>query len=113
MPSRYDASNGIGLASYDAMQTEKRYKLVPRTNLDLVYVGGVTDSITATPDDVITTTEEGITILIKNEEGKVIERLTCLFRNMLSYRYRDVMRRVEDKSVPPVEPVEVDAPTSD
>jgi hypothetical protein len=94
------------------MQTpEKRYKLVPRTNLDINYVGGMHDTITYSPDDqFIETDEELIVAIINPKTSKTLEHIVCLKRNMLSYRFQDVMFKVEDKSTPPIE---VGAPTGD
>jgi len=95
------------------MQTisEKRYKLIPVTDLDIVYVGGLHDQITYGKHDVIVDETHAITVYIYNEKSEVAETITCLKRNMVSYKYRDRLLKVEDKS--PLPTIEGDAPTGD
>lgn len=94
------------------MQTtvEKRYKHFKVTDLDIMYVGGFHDQITYGGQDLVTETDETIEVLIREQAtGKTIERLTCLKRNIASYKYRDRMVKVEDKTPLPIEVA--DAPT--
>lgn len=92
--------------------SEKRYKLIPVTDLDIVYVGGIHDTITYGEGDSVSEEDDRITIIVRDAKtGKTLERLECLKRNMLSFKYRDRLLRVEDKSPLPV--VDGDAPQAD
>lgn len=94
------------------IKSEKRWKLVPVTDLDVVYVGGMHDTITWTETDHHDETDLHIRIQVTDPKtGRVVESITCLKRNMASYKYRDRLIRVEDKSPLPVD-VE-DPPTGD
>lgn len=99
--------------SLEPMETksEKRWKLLPVTDLDIVYIGGVHDTITYGEADSVDENDTEITVLIRDQKtGKNLERLICLKRNMLSFKYRDRLLKIEDKSPLPVLG-SVDAPT--
>lgn len=90
----------------------RRWKTVPVTDLDIVYVGGVHDTITYGTNDSVSEDEQGITVIVRDiKTSRTTERLVCLWRNMLSYKYRDRLLKVEDKTPLPVEVVDV--PTDD
>ena len=92
--------------------SEKRYKLVPVTDLDIVYVGGIHDTITYGASDRVSENDQDITVLIVDDKtGRTLERLVCLRRNMLSFKYRDRLLKVEDKS--PLLTIDGDAPPVD
>jgi len=95
------------------MQTtsEKRYKLVPVTDLDIMYIGGLHDQITYGEGDMLMETPLAIEVTITNPKtGRPLEIITCLKRNMASYKFRNRLLKVEDKSPLPEVPSE-DAPT--
>lgn len=83
--------------------TEKRYKLIPVTDLDIMYVGGLHDTITYGAQDYMADEELWIRIHILNDKtAQWGEKIICLKHHMLSYKFRDRMLRVEDKSPLPV-----------
>ena len=95
------------------MQTtsEKRYKLVPVTDLDIVYVGGMHDTITYGEGDIIEDELDAITVYVRDAKtSRTLERIICLKQNMCSYKFLDRVLRVEDKTPLPIEVV-ADEPT--
>ena len=93
--------------------SEKRWKTLPVTDLDIVYLGGSTDQITYGEHDAVYDYDDRIEILIRNDKGeKTVERLIALKRNMLSYRYRERLLKIEDRTPLPTEPVKVDDPSA-
>jgi len=92
--------------------SERRYKFIPVTDVDIVYLGGVTDTITYTEKDRAEDTPEALSIWVHDAKTNTfVERLTCLKRNMLSYRFRKRLLKVENRTPLPVD--QADAPTSD
>jgi hypothetical protein len=96
------------------IKSEKRWKTVPVTDIDIMFVGSLHDVVSVQPDDRYEDTPEHITVWFASPKTKqVVERVVYLKRNMASYRYRDRLLRVEDTSPLPVIEGEADVPTGD
>ena len=77
---------------------QKKYKEIEVTDFEVVFLGATTDMTRLGPDD--STVEDGsrFTFSIRHPQTKmVIEEITYLKRNMLSYRFVKRLIRVEDK----------------
>lgn len=96
--------------------SEKRWKFVPVTDLEIVYLGGSTDQVTFGALDRFIDAADRIEVVIRDEKGvKTVEEITCLKRNMLSYRTRLRLLRLEDRTPLPVDvplPFEEDDPSA-
>jgi hypothetical protein len=92
------------------IKSEKRWKLVPVTDIDVVYLGGMHDQITYTAQDHILDTPESLSVwIVDPATGHTVEQIVCLKRNICSYKFRDRQLRIEDTS--PLPTIEGDAPT--
>lgn len=91
------------------IKSEKRYRTYYVTDFDIVYVGGLHDQITVTDADLVEHQPDAITFTIREPKSlKTLEEITCLKRNMASWKRRVRLVKVEDKT-----PINVDIPPGD
>ncbi len=94
--------------------SEKRYKLVPFTMLDMIFVGGLSETVMLGANDELIITPTEITVVIKDAKtGVESENIVYERRNLLSRKHKRVMVKQEDIRPLPQVPGEIveDAPT--